>query len=95
MKKLDPKENELRGRLIFSEGKIIYDDVNRRIEKLINNYLVFIKTDKSGWIKLFIDPDDNRYWELTYPESEIQGGGALYLRNISKDEAIKKYQLTS
>jgi hypothetical protein len=91
--KIDPKEKELHGSIILREGELTFDDINKRISELINSHLIFVKTDKSGWSKLYIDPDDSRYWELTFPESEIQGGGAYSLSNISQKEAQVKYEI--
>ena len=66
---------------------------NKRIETLIKDYLVKITTDETGWDVLYQDPEDNRYWELTYPESELHGGGAPVLRHLSVVEAHDKYNI--
>ena len=84
-------ETSLIGKWIFENGKIVEDSVTKRINKLINNCLVKITSDKTGWETLYKDPKDNRYWILTYPDSELQGGGAPSLINISKEEASSKY----
>lgn len=91
--KLKPKETILKGSWKLFGRTIEADSVSERIEWLITEYLIEISEDKSGWNKLYQDPDDNRYWELTYPESEVQGGGAPQLENISIQKAEKKYKV--
>ncbi|WP_111627764.1 Imm27 family immunity protein [Larkinella arboricola] len=83
MRKLSSEETILTGQWILSCGSIISDSVSERIEWLIENYLIEIGQDESGWSKLYKDPEDNRYWELTYPHSEIQGGGPPQLKITS------------
>ncbi len=86
-------EKELVGHYIINNLKIEADEVAKRIVDLISNYLIFIKADESGWFKLYQDPFDKRYWELSYPSSEEHGGGAPKLTNVSKKEAETKYNL--
>lgn len=88
---LSNKEEKLIGKWIYENGSIHKDKVSDQIEWLINNQLKRIGTDKSGWDVLYIDPADNRLWELTYPESEMQGGGPPTLICISNEEAKQKY----
>lgn len=90
--KLKPEETILKGDWKLVGGSVEADSVNERIEWLITECLIEINEDESGWNKLYQDPNDNRYWELTYPESEIYGGGAPQLENISIQEAEKKYK---
>lgn len=91
--KLRPNETELRGNWMFIESSIKADDVSKRIEILISSYLIEMCTDESGWNKLYQDPDDKRFWELTYPDSEMHGGGAPLLKNLSMQEAKEKYRI--
>jgi hypothetical protein len=88
---LSNKEERLVGQWIYENGSVHKDEMSKRIEWLINNQLKRIGTDKSGWDVLYIDPADNRLWELIYPESEMQGGGPPTLICISKEEAKQKY----
>ena len=64
-------------------------EVQKRIYWLKTNYLK--KLVDKGWEVLYIDTDDNRFWELTYPNGEIHGGGAPLLKNINKDIVLSKY----
>lgn len=90
--KIEPNETILKGSLIFKDGSVTSDSVSQRIENLIANHLIEIGEDESGWNKLYRDPVDNRYWELTYPESEAHGGGAPQLKLLSDQQAKSKYQ---
>lgn len=91
--KLKPNEIELRGSWELVGTSMKADDVSNRIESLISTYLTEIGEDESGWNKLYQDPEDKRYWELSYPESEMHGGGAPLLKNVSLQEAKGKYQV--
>ena len=69
------------------------DDIAQQIESYINNHLKKIATDNTGWDILFQDPDDERFWELIYAQSELHGGGPATLVCIPKEEAKNKYSL--
>ncbi|RYE14490.1 MAG: hypothetical protein EOP34_06435, partial [Rickettsiales bacterium] len=84
---IDISEIKIVGNWIFDGSTIVADEHSLRIERLIANYLINIKTDYSGWDTLYRDPDDGRYWELIYPKSEMQGGGPPSLILLSDDQA--------
>lgn len=93
MKNLDEKEILLKGKIFFNKTKNVFelDEVGKRIEYLIANFLIKVDSDESGWFVLYKNPIDNKYWELSYPDSELEGGGAPTLRVIDLDspEMIK------
>lgn len=60
-----------------------------RIHCLTANYLE--KIIENGGEVLYKDLNDNRFWELTYPTSEMHGGGRPLLINIDKDMVLSKY----
>lgn len=91
--KINSEEIEICGNWILVDSSIEADNNTKRIEKLISDYLIEISATVDGWEMLFQDPKDSRYWELTYPESEIHGAGAPCLRNISTVEAKNKYDI--
>ncbi len=93
MMKIKPFETELKGGWTFSGSKVELDNVSKRIDLLISNYLIEVGVDDSGWNKLYKDPENNRYWELNYPESELHGGGAPQLKSVSQEDAEKRYIL--
>jgi hypothetical protein len=91
--KLLNTENNLVGQWLFDNGKLHNDEVALRIDWLIHNYLKKLASDTTGWYVLYEDPNDKRFWELTYPHSELQGGGPPSLKQISIEEARQKYSL--
>jgi Immunity protein 27 len=89
--KIQPDQILLRGQWVRREGKVVADEICERIQQLISSHLVEMGRDPSGWDALYRDPDDGRLWELTYPQSELHGGGPPQLRYLSLDEAKYKY----
>jgi hypothetical protein len=91
--RLQPNESDLKAEWILVEGKVVKDQVTERIDELVKKHLTKVKVDKNGWNSLFQDPSDGRYWELTYPCSEMHGGGPPRLSVISVSDAAEKYKL--
>jgi hypothetical protein len=89
--KLAADETELVGRWLFKGPRIIRDAICERIERLIAEYLVSLGTDESGWDALYRDPVTGRLWELTWPQSDLHGGGPPRLRLVQADEVRPKY----
>jgi hypothetical protein len=88
---LRPDEVSLDGKWERVDGKVRGDAVTERIHALVKGTLIKVGTDASGWDTLYRDPQDGRYWELTYPQSSMQGGGPPRLAVISREDARKKY----
>lgn len=88
---IDPSETVLTGQWILQSERPVADDVCKRILALTSSHLVEVGRDASVWNALYRDPNDGRYWELTYPQSELQGGGPPQLRCVTADEARQKY----
>ena len=86
-------ETKITGGWTNLNGKVQKDEATVRIEWLINNKLQKIAQDTSGWDILYLDPNDNRLWELTYPDSELHGGGPPTLSFISSAAAKIKYKM--
>ncbi|MHB1530434.1 MAG: Imm27 family immunity protein [Acidiferrobacteraceae bacterium] len=63
------------------------DDVCKRIIALTESHLQEIGRDASGWNTLYQDPTGGRYWELSYPQSELHGGGPPELRYLTAEQA--------
>jgi hypothetical protein len=94
MKLLEPNEHTLVGRWVDDGNTIVPDEVCKRIDSLVHDYLVKIGSDTSGWSVLFRDPRDNRLWELTYPSSDSHGGGPPLLRSVDSDTAKQRYKFS-
>ena len=95
MTKFDPTETELVGRWIIVNGVTQKDAVCERIEWLTSHHLrkVAISKKWGEWEILFQDPDDERYWERTFPQGEMQGGGPPCLKLLNVESAREKYAL--
>jgi hypothetical protein len=91
MMDIKPSETVLTGQWILQGGRPVADDVCSRILALTKSYLVEVARDASGWNALYRDPNDGRYWELSYPQGELHGGGPPQLRCLTADEARQKY----
>ena len=91
--KINAQETQLVGKWIMQQGQIKGDSTCERIRDLTSNHLrrVAVSKQSGAWETLFQDPDDGRYWEQTYPESQLHGGGPPTLTHLSKDQAETKY----
>ncbi|HEY1956799.1 MAG TPA: Imm27 family immunity protein [Polyangiaceae bacterium] len=91
--KLRPSELVLEGRWNVVDGRIAPDDVAERVRSLARDVLERVASDASGWDTLYLDPADGRYWELTYPQGQMHGGGPPRLAVISVEQARAKYRV--
>jgi len=89
--KLEPEETDLQCEWEIVDGKVVGNAVCNRIDHLISHYL--LKVAGGGWETLYQDPYDKRYWELTYPQGEMHGGGPPRLRHLPTAEAKAKYHI--
>ena len=90
-KKLNSQEYDIIGHWLKSDGRVVADNNCNRIDYLVNHALIRLASDLSGWLTLFQDPTDGRYWELSYPESSDHGGGPPRLRILTHEEAKNKF----
>jgi Immunity protein 27 len=92
---LKPDESDLVGRWIESDHQIRRDPVCERIEWLIANHLeeVAVSDQWGAWETLYRDPNDGRFWERTYPQGEMQGGGPPRLTVLGEERARQKYKI--
>lgn len=93
--KLEPHETELVGKWIPDGNTLQADATCQRIEQLIASHLTLIAFSKDcgGWETLFRDPDYGRYWERTYPQGDLHGGGPPRLECLAADAAERKYEI--
>lgn len=90
----EPKNSsELIGSWILKDGHLTEDETSRLIEYLIQEKLQRIAVTSDGWEILYRDPQDQRFWELTFPKGEMQGGGPRTLRIISEEAAKLKFDV--
>ncbi len=81
----------LTGRWIERNGLIVADETCRRIELLLASHLKELCHDSTGWYTLLRDSRDGQLWELSYPESQMHGGGPPQLAIVSIEEARRRY----
>jgi hypothetical protein len=62
----------------------------RVIAEMLRSWLSPIAERDGGWSRLFRD-QDGAFWELTYPNSELQGGGPRRLELLSEEAARACY----
>jgi hypothetical protein len=79
---LAPSETLLEGTWTVAGRSLIADETALRIQYLVGNVLERVANDYTGWRALFRDPADGRYWELSYPQGQMQGGGPPCLTYI-------------
>jgi Immunity protein 27 len=76
---------------VLLDDKVVADGTWQRIGWFIQHYLLKVAGSTGGWEALYRDPNDGRYWERTFPQSETHGGGAPSLNTITVGEAEKNY----
>ena len=91
--KPQPNERILTGRWLVENGRARTDATCERIEWLIAHHLqkVAVSPESGAWETLYRDPGNGRYWERTYPQGEMHGGGPESLRTIDAATAEGKY----
>jgi hypothetical protein len=88
---IGPHETEIKCEWTVVDGKIAGNEACDRIPRLLDEYLVYLGSDASGWEQLFVDRADSRFWELTFPMSHMHGGGPPLLTVLSEERARAKY----
>jgi hypothetical protein len=88
---LGSNETQLVGQWIAVGQQVEGDGACNRIEALIRGHLRKVSTKENGWTHLYIDPNDGRFWELTYPHGDWHGGGPPTLTCVTQDEAQRLY----
>lgn len=90
---LTPEETVLEGTWRWDGVTVVPSPECARIEALVTSALRLVAKSPDGWDCLFRDPGDERYWELTYPESHLHGGGPPRLAVLTPAVAAEKYHL--
>jgi len=69
------------GNWIYENGEIVADSNCKIIESMLKEELREIEVSEDGWTKRYQDENGN-IWELTFPESNLLGGGPPQLTRI-------------
>ena len=90
-KKPSGTESSIVGSWVVKGNAVIQDSICERIHWLTDSYFEQIDVDGDNWSALYKSPEDGNYWELTYPQSHMHGGGPPTLTRISADDACDRY----
>lgn len=93
MQKLEPWETQLVGEWTFQGSHVTGNAAADRINALVAGWLRKEGSTDGGWTVLYQDPNDGRFWELTYPHGDWHGGGPPTLTHISDATARERYHL--
>lgn len=89
---LRPEETSLIGQWLVIDNEVVADETTLRINMLTEHFLEKMGYGPYGaWETLYIDPKDRRYWEKTYLQSDLHGGGPPSLICLSAEAAKNKY----
>jgi len=84
--------NEVIGKWIVDpSGRIVGDRAENQIWEVVRNHLTRMGDRESGWTILYRDPSDDSFWELTFPQSEMHGGGPAKLTRIASEQVPQLY----
>ena len=81
-------EDIIVGKWLDNGTEVLADENCKRIDWLTSEVLHAVGVDESGWQYLYQDPNDKRFWILSYPHSELHGGGPPTLKLVSSNEDI-------
>jgi hypothetical protein len=81
------------GTVVGKGGNLVPNEAGIIIRHLLEAHLVKIASREGGWTTLFLNPLDGEYWELTYPRSELHGGGPRQLTPLTTEEVRQFYNL--
>ena len=96
MMELEVDETELIGKWeTNSSGSVTSNEACGRIDWLVNNLLTFVTYIQGSQTAetLYKNPKDGSYWELTYPNWGMHGGGPPNLFKLTDAEVKSKYEL--
>lgn len=94
MKLFKDNETQLKSSWILKDGSLVAGSIGERITDLITNSLEKVSQSNDGWSSLYVDSNDGRYWELTYPDSESHGGGVPVLSLLAQDQINQNYDVS-
>ncbi|WP_303309733.1 Imm27 family immunity protein [Hymenobacter sp. BT730] len=90
---LAAQEIQVIGAWLYQNDSLCLDANVERIQWLLAHQLQFIAADSTGWQRLYVDPADGGYWQLSFPQGHLQGGGPPALTCISREQARQQYTL--
>ncbi len=73
---------DLRDEWVIRDGKVIAEGNSTSINTLLVD-LERIADKDGGWTVLYRHRETHEFWELSYPQGEMQGGGPRRLRRVN------------
>ncbi|WP_425265694.1 Imm27 family immunity protein [Terrihabitans rhizophilus] len=67
---------------VLRNGRVCAEGDSAEISALLKGSLVHVAYADGGWRSLYQHRGTNRFWELTYPNSHMHGGGPRRLREL-------------
>ena len=67
--------------------------VGDQAQKFMQSSCTKVAVDDTGWESLYMENSNNEYWHLTYPNSEMHGGGEPVLVPISPSKAKELFNV--
>jgi Immunity protein 27 len=61
------------------------------ISHLVKYHFLKVGEREEGWTVLYRDPTNDTFWERTYPQGEMHGGGPPTLTQLSEGEVRLHY----
>jgi hypothetical protein len=80
----------IEGKWIFDGKQVVGDAECNQIEALLPT-LTLVGSRDGGWTRLYRGAVAGVYWQLTYPQSDMHGGGPPRLESYSVDEVRLNY----
>ncbi len=77
----------------MKDDKIVENSNCALIKEKLTNALIQVAISTDGWTTLYKEKNSDVYWELTYPQSEMHGGGPAQLESFNYDKIKNKYNL--
>jgi hypothetical protein len=84
------KKAVIAGRWVYDGKQVVGNKACEQIDSLLPT-LTLLGSRDGGWTRLYRSADRMVFWELTYPESHLHGGGAPRLESYSQDEVRANY----
>jgi hypothetical protein len=85
------EERTIIGKWIPQGDRTVADEACAWIKRLTSEVFRQVAEREGGWRVLYVDPSTGSYWELTYPESQMHGGGPPMLTRLDPDEVQTYY----
>ena len=78
-----PSPTELNDIWSFANGRMVERGDGATITRLLEHELESVRTEDGGWTTIYRHRDTGELWELSYPQSEMHGGGPRRLRLLT------------